>query len=273
MNSFRCSNCSLLNFDTANACKRCGMPFNPEAEAASGAQQYAAPPPPPEGYTQPPAEGGSYYWDQPNYQPNFIPPPPPRPSSSVGTKLAGIMVFVASAALVAFVAMPRLLKPGKTNLSNVTWSEYKAPDGSYSVSLPAKPKESKMSQPSAVGTAQVQVVTAEIGRDAGCMVMHADFPAISEISEDTLYEQTIQAWASPEAGKYGLGARKFITQDGHRGIEVEFKPPMLERLEMKGRMRMFWIAPKLYMVMAAGPETQEFDAISNRCLDSFKFSN
>ena len=274
MNSIRCSNCSLLNFETATACKRCGLPFNSEAEDVGGAQQYAPPPPPPyESYPPPPAEGHSYYWDQPNYQPNFVPPPQPRPSSSVGGKLAGVMVFLASAALVAFVAMPRLLKSGKVNLNNVTWSEYKASDGSFSVSLPATPKESQMSQPTGAGNTRVHVVTSEIDRTAGCMVMHADFPVLNKISEDEIYEETIKAWASPAAGKFGIGSRKFITQDGHRGIEVEFKPPMLEKLEMKGRMRMFWIAPRLYMVMSAGPETPEFDAVGNKCLDTFKFSN
>jgi hypothetical protein len=271
MNSLRCSNCSLLNFDTATACKRCGLPFNSEAEAGIGAQHYA----PAESYSQQsyqqPAEGGSHFWDQPNYQPNYIPPPPP-PSSSGGMKVVGILVSVAVAALVAFVAMPKLLKSGKANLSNITWSEYQSPDGSYSVSMPATPKETQMNHTNAAGTAQVRVVTAEIGRDAGCMVMYADYPVLSKVSEDTLYEQTIKAWASKDAAQYAIGQRKFITQDGHRGLEVEFKPPILERMEAKGRMRLFWVAPRLYMVMSAGPETPEFAKVSDRCLDSFKFS-
>lgn len=278
MNSLRCSNCSLLNFDTATACKRCGLPFNSEAEAGIGAQHYA----PAESYPQQsyqqqsyqqPAEGGSYFWDQPNYQPNYIPPPPPPASSSGGKKLAGVLVFLASAALVAFVAMPRLLKSSKANLSNVTWSEYQSPDGTYSVSLPATPKETHMNHSTAAGTARVRVVTAEIGRDAGCMVMYADYPVLSKVSEDTLYEQTIKAWASKDADKYAIGNRKFITHDGHRGLEVEFKPPILEKMEAKGRMRIFWVAPRLYMVMSAGPETPEFAKVSDRCLDSFKISS
>ena len=267
MNSLRCANCSLLNFDTASACKRCGLPFDSQAEHAAGAHPYA----PAQQYPQP-AEGDSYFWDQPQYQPSYIPPrPAPRPSG-IGKTIAGVAVFLVTVSLVAFVAIPRLLTPKKADLTNVTWSEYKAPDGSFTVSLPATPKESQMNQPTPVGNAKMRLVTAEIGRDAGCMVMYVDYPVLSKVSEDELYEQTIKGMASPNSEHLGIGNRKFIRQDGHRGIEVEFKPKVLERLDAKGRARMFWVAPRLYMVLSGGPETPEFAGISDRCLDSFKFN-
>ncbi|HWT02860.1 MAG TPA: hypothetical protein VN256_21605 [Pyrinomonadaceae bacterium] len=272
MNSIRCSNCSLLNFETATACKRCGLPFNSEAEAVSDAQQYA---PPPESYPPtPPAEGHSYYWDQPNYQPNFIPPPQPSSSSSGATKLVGVLVSVAVAALVAFVAMPWLLKSGKaTNFSNVTWSEYKSPDGSFSVTLPGKPQEINMNQPTEAGTAKVRVAAAQISPAAGCMVMSAEYPIVGKYSEEELFERALQSMANAEASSMGLTAKKLISQDGHRGIEVEFNSPMLERVGAKARARMFFVPPKLYMVMSAGPETPEFKSVGDKCLDTFKFSN
>lgn len=268
MNSFRCNNCSLLNFDTAGSCKRCGVPFAAPAEHAYEAQHYA-----PSQHDPQPGEGDSYFWDQPNYQPSYIPPRPAPPPAGVGRMIAGVVVFLASMSLVAFVAMPRLLKPKKANLTNLTWSEYKAPDGSFSVSMPVTPKESEMSQPTPAGSVRVHLVTAEIGRDAGCMVMYADYPVLNKVSEDELYEQTVRGMASPGSKHLAIGNRKFITHDGHRGLEVEFKPEVMERLEAKGRARLFWVAPRLYMVMSGGPETPEFAGVSDRCLDSFNFSD
>lgn len=269
MNSIRCSNCSLLNFDTATSCKRCGLPFNSEAEAGQGAQQYA----PSESYTQP-AEGGSYFWDQPNYEPNYFPPPAPASSSSGGKRVIGLAVLLAILGLVSFIAVPKILKPKRANLANLSWTDYKSTDGSFSVTLPSSsPKETQVSQPTAVGNIQVHMVISEIDRDSACMVMYADYPMMGKVSEEMLYEQTLKSMESADAQQFAPTSRKFITRDGHRGIEAEFKPAMLKRVDAKARARLFWVAPRLYLVMSGGPETPEFDTVSNRCLDSFKISN
>lgn len=272
MNSFRCSNCSLLNFDTASACKRCGLPFNEQTEQANEPQDYAPPQPSPQDYTQP-AEGNSYFWDQPQYQPSYIPPHPAPPASGAGKKIVGVVVVLAVMALVAFIAIPKLLGPRKVNLANVSWHEYKAPDGSFTVSLPvAAPKEMQINQPTAAGSVRVRTVLAEIDKDAACVVMYADYPMMGKVSEEMLYEQTLKSMESADASRLSPGERKFITHDGHRGIEAEFKPAMMKSIDGKARARLFWVPPRLYLVMSGGPETQEFAAVSNKCLDSFKFT-
>ncbi len=271
MNSFRCSNCSLLNFDTAGACKRCGLPFDSEAEPANGPQHYEPSQPSPQDYPQP-AEGNSYFWDQPQYQPSYIPPRPAPAPSGGGGKIVGVIVLVAVVGLVAFLAIPKLLKPRTANLANLTWSEYKARDGSFKVSLPAAPKESQMNQATPLGSIPVKVVLAEIDKQSACMVMYADYPQAAKISEEMLYEQTLKSMESAKASHLAPGARKFINHDGHRGIEAEFKPEAMKELDGKARARIFWVQPRLYVVMAAGPETPEFDGVGARCLDSFKFN-
>lgn len=271
MNSIRCSNCALLNFDTAVACKRCGMPFDSQAEYADAAHDIATP----QQYPQQPAEGNSYFWDQPQYQPQYQPsyiPPRPAPAPSrAGKTIAVVAAAVASISLIAFIAIPRLLKPGKANLANLSWREYKAPDGSFSVSLPSEPREIQMNQPTPHGTAKVRAVMSEIGREGGCMVMYAEYPQLSKVSEDMLYEQTIKNMASRGTNNATLGNRKFITHDGHRGIEVEFTPKSQEGA--KGRARLFIVTPKVYVVMAGGEETPEYAPVIDRCLNSFKFSD
>jgi len=69
-----------------------------------------------------------------------------------------------------------------------------------------------------------------------------------------------------------LGNRKFITHDGHKGIEVEFKPNGTAGADAAGRARLFIVPPRVYVVLAGGPEEPEFAPVINRCLDSFKFN-
>lgn len=267
MNSFRCSACSLLNFDTASACKRCGMPFEQPAEPTARQDQYGPTPPYP-----PPAEGNSYFWDQPDYQPHYVPPRPASPAPSGAVKLVGGVVFLAVALLVGFVAMPKLLKRKQPSFANLSWRDYTPADGSYSISLPSKPKETKVSQPTALGPIQVNVALADLERNFGCLVMHAEYPMSNKVSEEEMYEVMLKNFASAESSHLGPDARKLITHDGRKGIEAEFQPADLAKLDAKARARIFWVPPRLFLVMAAGPETPEFAAVSNRCMDSFKFS-
>jgi hypothetical protein len=264
MNSIRCSNCSLLNFETASACKRCGLPFNSEAEAAGGAQYYA---PPAVSYPPQPADGNSYFWDQPNYQPNFIPPPVPSASSSGGKKLVGVLVALAVAAFVAFVAMPRLLKP-KVNFANLAWSEYKAPDGKFSITMPSAPKEHSMSRMTPVGNVQAHLLEADVSNDGGCMIAYADYPIDHlDVSEDKMYDYAIQG-ATAQQSQLSIAKRKSITLDGYRGLEAEMTPTSPD-IKMNAIVRVFWVPPRMYAVVAGGLDTPEYKAMQTRCLDSF----
>ena len=263
MNSIRCSNCSLLNFDTATACKRCGLSFNSDAEAVGDAPYYA---PPAESYP-PPAEGNPYFWDQPNYQPNFIPPPTPSSSSSGGKKLVGVVVTLAVAAFVAFVAVPKFLKP-KVDFAKLAWTEYQAPDGKFSITLPAAPKDTTMNKVTPVGTVYGHILESDVSKDGGCMVVYADYPIDKlNISEDKLYELAAQG-AMSQQQELELGARKSITLDGYRGMEMELKPTS-SSVTATATLRVFWVPPRMYAVLAGGLDTPDFKGMQTRCLDSF----
>lgn len=262
MNSLKCSNCSLTNFATASACKRCGLPFDSAAGTEWDSQPYA----PSETYP-PPTEGGSFFWDQPSYQPSYA--PPPMPAASSGKKVIGVFVALAVLSLVAFVAIPKLLKAKTTDFTNLSWSEYRSPDGTFTISLPGTPKETVLNQATVVGNVQVHAIDTEVGKGAGCAVMHADYPILKNVSEETLYDQTLKAMAGRADA---IGARRYITHDGRKGIEVELKPRALRSTEATGIARLFWTAPRLYIVLTSGPDTAEFKAVQTRCLDSFRFS-
>jgi hypothetical protein len=103
------------------------------------------------------------------------------------------------------------------------------------------------------------------------MVMVADYPAVNpNISEDTIYDMAIQG-ATRTKRTLGLGARKYVTLDGHRGVEVELHSTD-PKYTIIGSARIFWVSPRMYLVATGGPDTADFRAVHNRCLDSLKIS-
>lgn len=269
MNSLRCGNCSLLNFATATACKRCGLPF----ESAAGTTEWDANPYASSEAYPPPIEGASPYWDQPSYQPPYQPNylSQPAPSSSSGGKIVAVVVVLAVVALASFLAIPKLLKSKKVEAPNVSWTEYKSPDKKFSISLPVAPKVSLMSQPAGAGSVQVNVLEASVSKDGGCILLYADYPiGQMKMSEETLYDYTLKGLAN-RGNAFGAGARKYITHDGRKGLEMEFNPTTKNKLEVTANARLFWVSPRIYVLMTGGPDTPEYRAIQAKCQDSFRF--
>jgi hypothetical protein len=128
---------------------------------------------------------------------------------------------------------------------------------------------SDMDIPSPMGTAKAHMLTAEVSRDGGCMLMYADYPVEHlNISEETLYDLALQG-AARRQSVLGVGARKYVTLNGRRGIEAELNPTD-SKMAASGGVRIFWVAPRLYVMLAGGPNTPEFKAVQTKCFDSFK---
>ena len=266
MGNLRCSNCSFLNLASASACKQCGLPLEYAAGTEWDSQAYA----PSDAYPQS-TEGGSYFWNQPSYQPNYA--PPPVKSSSDISKVALVVVILAVVLLAGFVAIPKYIKNRKTDFAKVSWSEYKSPDAKFSVSLPVVPKKSVVYQQTPMGQTPVTVLDAQVSQDGGCLLMHTDYPVgDTKIPEDAVYEYTLNKKGSL-AGGYEMGARRYITHDGHKGLEMELKSSARSRHKDIGVARLFWVSPRIYVLMAIGPDTADFRAVQTRCLDSFKLSS
>lgn len=273
MNSVRCSNCDFLNFASSGACKRCGLPFDSPAGIDTGTDWNPQPYTSPETHPQP-NEGGSYFWDQPAYQPPYQPnyyAPAPAYASSGNGKIVRALILLAVLGVVAGLALPVILKGKKTNYANLTWYEHKSPDNRYSVSLPGTPKVTQRSVPSPFGMAEAHVYESAVGNEGGCMLMVADYPNVnSRLSEDAIYDMAISG-ASRTQKTLGIGARKNITLDGYRGVEIALHSND-PKYTMTGSLRIFWISPRMYIVATGGPDTEEFRAVQTRCLDSFRIN-
>jgi hypothetical protein len=176
------------------------------------------------------------------------------------------VVFVVSA-----VAIPKLLKKKGVDYASISWYEHQSPDKRFSVSLPGTPKIIQRIVPSPFGNAQAQVFESAVGNEGGCMVMVADYPDVNpNISEDAIYDMAIQG-ATRTKRALGLGARKSVTVDGFRGVEVALHSND-PKYTITGSVRIFWVSPRMYVVATGGPDTEDFRAVQTRCLDSFKIS-
>lgn len=254
MGNIRCGDCSLLNFDTAEVCKRCGAPLNQAAatEQDSFQPSYA-------GNYQQPALGESQQWDRPSYRSGYAPQPPVKTGAG-SSRLLRIFISLAITFIVSALGIPKLLRTSPTDFSKLSWSEYQSQDGNFSVSFPAATKEETRVIPSALGNAQAHMLEGELGKDSRCALMYADYPVEHiNMSEETLYDMALKG-ASTNQNIWAVGARRYITLGGYRGIEAELKPTD-SRATLTGHIRIFWVSPRLYVVLIAGPDTPEFKAV------------
>jgi hypothetical protein len=174
--------------------------------------------------------------------------------------------------LVAFTAIPNFLKSRRTNIKNVSWTAYQSPDGKFSISLPSAPKITDRVIPTPVGNAQARVFEADVSREGGCMLMYADYPVQRvDVPEDDLYEMALSGMAT-KRDMLTIGARRNITLGSHRGIEVELKATN-SPVAMRGGARLFWVSPRLYIILVGGPDTPEYKAVHAKCFDSFRLND
>ncbi|HKQ99887.1 MAG TPA: hypothetical protein VJT09_04390, partial [Pyrinomonadaceae bacterium] len=145
-----------------------------------------------------------------------------------------------------------------------------SPDNKFSVSLPAAPKIRDVTIPSPFGDARAQMLEAEVSKEGGCMLMYADYPQRVNVSEDTLYDMAIQG-ATSRQKIFNVAARRYITLDGHRGVEATMSPKD-PSMKASAVCRIFWVSPRLYVIVAGGLDTPEYKAVQTRCLDSFRLN-
>lgn len=256
MSSTRCSQCSLVNFTTATVCKRCGLPLNAEASAG-----WESPSPHQGDSFMPPSDEWSA--SQPHFQSPYALPPPASDSRS--RKKVGIIV-VAILCLVAVVSLPLLLKSGKSvNAASYNWQEYSPDDMTFSVTMPGEPKNTTMSR----GPMQMHMSTVELGKQTAFAVMYTDLPpAAMNVSVDRIFEVAVQSMKQRQ--EVIVLNRKDISLNGHRGMELDIQPPASAGAVGTGVCRIYWAPPRLYILVAGGPDSAESSAARTRFLESFK---
>jgi hypothetical protein len=265
MNSNRCLNCGFLNFTSASTCKRCRAEFlneTPSAEAVQQSDPYSAN-----------WQGGyemAAAWPQPAYQPSYFPTPvaalPSRSKNGGANVLLWVLLI---GAIVVAASIGFLWKFNKSASDSFTWQEVQAPDNSFVVSMPVKPVESTQNLG---GNLQMHVLTGYMGQDGFYGIAYADYPGgeTSKVSSSFLLDAAAQGAASNSGAQ--ITSKKSITLSGYPGLETDMEVPT-SKVPGGGRVacRIYWVAPRIYIVCAGGPESSPVYTSRAKFLDSFRF--
>jgi hypothetical protein len=262
MTNIRCGKCSLVNFSTAEACKRCGEPLDSDL----GNESYAQPAPfethSSQGSYDTPAE--SYGYTNQTYQGDS------RPLPNLNKGRGGAATLLALICLVALIGIPWYLKSsGANDLTNLSWRDFN-PDGSFSIQMPGEPKRDSMSLPTPAGNVSVTMYHHETAGQTAFAMGVIDYQSSSpNVPVEMMFNKAVESLTN-RTGMTVL-SRKNITLDGRQGIELEIKPPASAgRDGDKGIMRLYWAPPRIYMVMVGGPDSAEAATARAKYLDSFK---
>jgi hypothetical protein len=268
MNSLRCDNCSFLNFATANACKRCNTPF----DAPAGTEEnnffggYAA-------TTWQPSYQTASDYPQPAYAPQYFHTPVaplPRASKNGGTN--AVLFALLGVAVVIAAGIGLLWKFGTKPASakvNVGWEEYNAQDESFTIQMPGKATESVQRQSTPAGEYKMHLAMVVHNQGGAFIAAYADYPSnFSNIPAQSLLD--LAAQGALNRSNATLVSKKNISLDGYPGLELEMLPP--KNIPGGGRMvtRIYWVAPRIYILFGGAEKSSETDAMLARYFESFK---
>ncbi len=210
-------------------------------------------------------------WPQPAYQPAYFPSPvaalPSRSKGGGANALLWVLLFGAIAVAAGIGFLWKFNKPASDNF---TWQEVKAPDNSFTVSMPVKPIESSNS---VGGNIQMHSWTGNMNKDGFYAVAYADYPGAgsSKISSNFLLDSAAQGAASNSGAQ--IVSKKNITLSGYPGLETDMDVPT-SAVPGGGKVacRIFWVTPRIYIVCAGGPESSPVYTSRVKFLDSFRFN-
>lgn len=284
-NSVKCPACGMINWATADGCRRCGEWFNvgeyarpdlvppqPHGQQPHGQQSYGQQPYGQQHY------GGDYYaphgygTGQPT-QPYARPygPLPPHPGYRKG---AGLRIFVGVVVGLAIFSVLIVLGTGRLmRTREPEWRYYKPAGGSYSVRLPSRPRPDppELGLDAKLKESPLDIrhksVGATLGRTEACYVIQFDYPH----PVDDLTAEQQEELARNAAGALGgevLEVRP-VTLGRHRGVEMETKmPPSLIRNGL-GYWRFYRVGSRLYALVLVGRADGRLVSERDEFFDSF----
>jgi hypothetical protein len=177
--------------------------------------------------------------------------------------LLGIAVVIALAIGFAW-------KFGKTAPVNYAWQEYTPQDASYTIQMPARPVESIQNMTSPTGTLPMYASSVNMGPQEAYLTAYIDYPDnYKNVSSDSLLDGAAQGGLTNSHST--LVSKKRITLDGYPGVEVEMLLPA-GGIQGGGRAfsRIYWVAPRIYILVGGGPDSKEVKQSATKFLDSFK---
>jgi hypothetical protein len=265
MNNLRCGNCSFLNFTSADHCKRCKARFNTHPENSEniffGEDASVWQP----GYQTAPCHL------QPTGAPQYLPTPvAPLPHTSKYSGTNALLLTMLVVAVLMALGIGVLWKFGQPVQAHAGWQEYRADDDSFTIEMPTTPLRDVQSQPTPAGEIKAHTMLGNMGSKGVYAVAYSDYPVdLIDGSPDMLLDLAARG-AVNNAGATMKG-KKSITLDGHPGIEVEMTvPPSKVPGGGLAVCRIYWVKPRIYVILVGGHESSEVYKDRARFLDSLK---
>ena len=231
--SVRCDGCGLINWASAESCKRCG--------AALGRW----------------ASGDS--WQPPSYGGHSARPVGVKSSGPFGKLIVGVIVVMALAGAF-YSGLPEYLRGGPK------WRDFTFTPGNFSVRMPARP-EVDTSSLARAGELQWSRTSAKLWRKEGCFVNFTDVPLLQTVGDAQLEQVALQMAKSTEST---VLSKRPVAFDGGRGLELEMKPP--DKLMTDGRAyyRIYMVGSRVYTLMLVGHEGGQLVRERAQFFDSFR---
>jgi hypothetical protein len=134
--------------------------------------------------------------------------------------------------------------------------------------MPSNPVESIQDIPTPIGKLKMYMATAEYNRNGALIVGYVDYPATSKnVPVQELLDASAQG--AVRNSRSTLVSKKSITLDGFQGVELELLPPGNMSAAGRGAARIYWAAPRMYIMFAAGVKSSDTDESFRRFFDSF----
>ena len=231
----RCDGCGLVNWASAEVCKRCGAALGARGRWASEDS-----------------------WQPSSYRDHSPRPVGGKSSGSFGKLIVGVIVVMALAGTL-YGGLPEYL-------SGPRWREFTFAPGNFSVRMPAHPAVDTSSLPPP-GELPWMRTSAKLWRKEACFVNVADVPFLQVVGDAQLEQVALQMAKGTDST---VLSKRAVTFDGGRGIELEMKPP--DKLMTDGRAycRIYLAGSRIYMLMLVGHENGRLVRERGQFFDSFK---
>ena len=145
---------------------------------------------------------------------------------------------------------------------DVEWKPFTPRDGGWTATFPGTPE--RKTEKEADGSVTVDHGVTLAGTDAYFIVMTTDFPETMEFpGAEKIFSAVVAAFED------GVESRKYMTVEGHEGLELEIL--MVEDgVEVAVTNRLFMVGRRLYQIMAGIRAAEPMPVETQRFIDSFK---
>ena len=145
---------------------------------------------------------------------------------------------------------------------DVEWKPFTPRDGGWTATFPGTPE--RKTEKEADGSVTVDHGVTLAGTDAYFIVMTTDFPETMEFpGAEKIFSAVVAAFED------GVESRKYMTVEGHEGLELEILM-VQEGVEVTVTNRLFMVSRRLYQIMAGIRAAEPMPVETQRFIDSFK---